>query len=108
MFSLEKDILESKRKKEKEIVALMISIYCKKNHHVTELCHSCKQLMDYSFLKIDNCPFTEDKSFCSNCAIHCYDQHMREKIRAVMKFSGPKMIFYHPIMAINHMIQSLK
>jgi hypothetical protein len=33
---------------------------------------------------------------------------MREKIREVMRFSGPRMIFYHPITAIRHVIESKK
>jgi hypothetical protein len=33
---------------------------------------------------------------------------MREKIREIMRFSGPRMIFYHPIMAIRHLIESKK
>ena len=28
---------------------------------------------------------------------------MRDKIREVMRFSGPRMILYHPIEAIIHM-----
>lgn len=33
---------------------------------------------------------------------------MREKIREIMRFSGPKMIFYHPVMAVSHLIESGK
>ena len=33
---------------------------------------------------------------------------MREKIRAVMRFSGPRMIFHHPLMAICHVIETKK
>jgi hypothetical protein len=33
---------------------------------------------------------------------------MREKIKEIMRFSGPRMIFYHPIMAIRHLIESKK
>jgi hypothetical protein len=31
---------------------------------------------------------------------------MKEKIREVMRFSGPRMIFYHPVMAIRHLVES--
>lgn len=48
----------------------------------------------------------ENKTFCSNCKVHCYTPIMQEKIREVMRFSGPRMIFYHPIMALNHVITS--
>jgi hypothetical protein len=50
----------------------------------------------------------ETKTFCSNCNVHCYKPEMREKIREVMRFSDPRMIFYHPIMAIRHLIESRK
>jgi hypothetical protein len=33
---------------------------------------------------------------------------MREKIREVMRFSGPRMLFHHPITAIRHVIESTK
>lgn len=29
---------------------------------------------------------------------------MRDQIREVMRFSGPRMLFYHPIIALRHMI----
>ena len=37
-----------------------------------------------------------------------YKPDMREKIREVMRFSGPRMLFYHPIMAIRHVMESRK
>ncbi len=54
----------------------------------------------------DRCPFMENKTFCSNCKIHCYKPEMREEIRKVMRFSGPRMILHHPIMVIRHLIES--
>lgn len=101
--------VETKRQREKQTVALMIRIYCRKNHGVRNgLCPQCQQLHDYAALRSDKCPFMETKTFCSNCRVHCYKPEMREKIREVMRFSGPRMIFYHPVMAIRHVIESKK
>lgn len=101
--------VETKRQREKQTVALMIRIYCRKNHGVRNgLCPQCQQLQDYAALRSDKCPFMETKTFCSNCRVHCYKPEMREKIRKVMRFSGPRMIFYHPVMAIRHVIESKK
>ena len=101
--------VQNKREQEKEIVALMIRIYCKKKHGTkTGLCTECQALHEYAMLRADKCPFMETKTFCSNCKVHCYKKDMREKIREVMRFSGPRMIFYHPIMAIRHVIESKK
>lgn len=97
-----------KREREKEIVSLMIKIYCKKNHGGKTLCSKCAELEAYANMRSDKCPFMEKKTFCSNCKVHCYKSCMREKIREVMRFSGPRMIFYHPILAIRHVIESKK
>lgn len=97
--------VERKRLKEKQTVTLMIALYCKANHS-NNLCEECKQLIVYARDRSDKCPFMENKTFCSNCKVHCYKPDMREKIKKVMKYSGPRMIFHHPIMAISHLISS--
>lgn len=99
----------NKREKEKQIVELMISLYCKKNHKTKNgLCNKCYALNEYAKMRSDKCPFMETKTFCSNCKVHCYKADMREKIREVMRFSGPRMIFYHPVTAIRHLIETKK
>lgn len=106
--NMSKDIL-NKREREKETVSEMIALYCKKQHKTKHgLCPECTQLNDYARLRSDKCPFMETKTFCSNCKVHCYKAEMREKIRQVMRFSGPRMIFTHPVMAIRHVIESKK
>ena len=104
-----KNSVEAKRLREKETVSQMISIYCKKKHGARQgLCPDCAALEEYARLRSDKCPFMETKTFCSNCKIHCYKPDMREKIWEVMRFSGPRMLFVHPIMAIRHVIESKK
>ena len=100
--------IKTKREREKETVSLMIAIYCRKNHGSKTLCRECSALDAYARQRSDKCPFMETKTFCSNCRVHCYKKDMREKIRAVMRFSGPRIIFHHPIMAIRHVIETKK
>lgn len=103
-----KDI-DAKREREKAMVSLMTELYCRKNHGCKKgLCQECRELRDYAMMRSDKCPFMETKTFCSNCKIHCYKPEMREKIRKVMRFSGPRMIFYHPFSAIRHMAETVK
>lgn len=59
-------------------------------------------------MRRDKCPFGEGKSFCSNCPIHCYKSDMREKIRQVMRYSGPRMLLYHPVVAMSHVVQTIR
>lgn len=98
-------------KKDKEIktVELMIRVYCK-NKHKTKgvLCEECQSLLDYAKLRREKCPFGDEKTFCSNCKIHCYKKDMKEKIKQVMRYSGPRMMLYHPIVAMSHLAQTIK
>ena len=101
--------VSTKREREKKIVSQMIALYCKKKHGGKKgLCTECEELMQYARLRSDKCPFMETKTFCSNCKVHCYKPDMREKIREVMRYSGPRMIFTHPITAVRHVIESKK
>ena len=100
--------LQTKRRREKETVSRMIAIYCRAHHGGRQLCPECAALDAYARLRSDKCPFMETKTFCSNCSVHCYKEDMREKIRAVMRFSGPRMLLHHPVMAIRHVIETKK
>lgn len=103
-----KDV-RTKREREKAMVSQMVALYCKKNHKVKNgLCPDCAELSEYERQRSDKCPFMETKTFCSNCRVHCYKPEMREKIRAVMRFSGPRMIFHHPVTAMRHVIETKK
>lgn len=98
-----------KREQEKKVIKLMIQLYCRKHHgkHDT-LCAQCEDLYVYACKRIDRCPFMETKSFCSNCKVHCYQKDYRERVRQVMRFSGPRMMLYHPWMALCHLYYDRK
>ena len=108
--------VEKKREREKEMVSRMIALYCWRRHGAEKiclecagfLCPECAELNTYAKLRSDKCPFIETKTFCSNCKVHCYKPEMQEKIRAVMRFSGPRMLFCHPTMAMRHVIETKK
>lgn len=101
--------VESKREREKVLVSQMIKLYCRKKHKSQNgFCPECRELDEYAKQRSDKCPFMETKTFCSNCKVHCYKPRMREKIREVMRFSGPRMMLYHPILAVKHMAESKK
>lgn len=99
--------VERKKQREIEIVRLMIALYCRKKHQTRgSLCEMCKALEYYASEQIQKCPFAETKTFCSQCKVHCYRPDMRERIREIMRFSGPRLILYHPVMVIRHMIDT--
>lgn len=89
-------------------VTTMIKIYCKGNHGTEELCDECIALAEYADKRVKNCKFGDEKPVCSKCTVHCYKPDMREKIREVMKYSGPKMVYKHPIMLVKHVKDKIK
>ena len=85
----------------------MIRLYCKGNHKPDAVpCADCAALEQYAHARSENCPFGEGKTFCSNCKVHCYQPDMRGKIRQVMRYSGPRMMLHHPVLAVKHVIET--
>ncbi|MEA4900648.1 nitrous oxide-stimulated promoter family protein [Desulfitobacterium sp.] len=95
----------SRIEKEKQTVGLMIELYCHNKHHPQGiLCEDCQNLLNYAQQRLEHCKFGEDKTVCGDCIVHCYKKEMREKIVGIMRYSGPRMIFKHPIAAIQHLV----
>jgi len=82
----------------------MIDLYCRHQHGAGQLCAECAGLLAYSNERLEDCPFQEGKTTCAKCPVHCFKPAMRDKIRAVMRYSGPRMIRSHPILAARHFL----
>ncbi|MBR5299595.1 MAG: nitrous oxide-stimulated promoter family protein [Bacteroidales bacterium] len=95
----------SRIEREKRTVSLMIRIYCRKKEGNKTLCSDCRVLEEYAHKRLSACKYGNLKTSCKKCPTHCYRKEMREKIREVMRFSGPRMILYHPIEAIRHICE---
>lgn len=90
--------------REKATVKQMIAIYCRKHHQHDGLCPECLELLEYAHQRLDHCKFGENKSTCKKCPVHCYKPSMREQMRQVMRYAGPRMLWHHPIAAIRHLL----
>ena len=90
---------------EKKTVGMMVRLYCRRYEGNKELCQDCSQLLSYADARLDRCKFGNEKPTCKKCPIHCYKPDMREKMRTVMRWAGPRMMLYHPIEAIKHLIR---
>ncbi len=97
--------MKSRLISEQQTIEMMIRLYCGGNHGgKTELCDDCESLLLYAIKRLENCPYQEEKDSCNKCQTHCYRADMRGLIKEVMRYSGPRMIAYHPILAINHLL----
>lgn len=106
MTGVRKPANESRRvARERRTVAAMIGVYCRDHHAARDgLCADCARLHAYAMGRLDHCPFGADKPTCVNCPVHCYKPELRERIRDVMRYAGPRMLWRHPVLAVLHLL----
>jgi hypothetical protein len=113
--SLEVTRMPSKRsRREQRTLKVMIDMYCAGNHsgagthsptsRKAVLCEQCGSLLAYAEERIERCRFGDDKPTCARCTVHCFRSNMREVMRKVMRYSGPRMTFQHPYLSIRHLL----
>jgi hypothetical protein len=108
---VERDRRERKKfEREARTLAGMVGIYCRGNHRDVSkepfdarkstfnagkkpplLCTECAKLLEYGLKKLEKCPL-KPKPACKKCPVHCYEPGYRERVRAVMRYSGPRLI----------------
>lgn len=103
-----------RRAREKKTISQMIAMHCAGNHDAdlrTEqafcgepVCPECAQLDAYAVLRTERCRKMDVKTSCDECSNHCYAPEMRERIRAAMRYSGPRMLTKHPVAAVRHLL----
>lgn len=98
-----------KIEREKSTISGMIGVYCRHKHGSRKgvLCEECGELLDYAMGRLTHCPKGDKKSSCKKCEIHCYSPRQRARIREVMRYVGPRMLFISPIEAMRHLWSEL-
>jgi len=100
--------------REEKTIAAMVALYCRDHHETAPgdegdgLCSECAELVAYARLRLEKCPYGADKPTCANCETHCYKPAMRERVRVVMGYSGPRMLKLHPVLAVAHLVDGRK
>jgi hypothetical protein len=102
----ENDLGRGRLRRELRTIEAMIAIHCAARHggRHAALCADCRALADYARLRLARCPFGAGKPTCANCRVHCYRSELRERVRAVMRFAGPRMLARHPYLALMHLL----
>jgi len=100
------DLGRGRLKREWRTIDAMMALYCRKLHGGRRgaLCPDCEELRAYAEKRLTLCPFGDGKPTCANCKVHCYRPEMRERVRAMMRFAGPRMLLAHPYLALLHQL----
>lgn len=133
---IQSELLTGALLREFQTVSAMISIYCRAHHsdkrrfpkqmpekqtrgvrqaidanrlcHSNGLCDECSQLLSYAELRLDRCPYGQQKPTCNQCPIHCYKPEPKQQMQQVMRYAGPRMLLPHPLLAIRHLLHERK
>jgi hypothetical protein len=95
--------------REERTIAVMVAMYCRDHHAhgrphgAAELCPDCAALAGYARRRLAGCRYGAGKPACAGCPTHCYAPAMREQVRTVMRYAGPRMIREHPVLAVAHL-----
>ena len=93
-----------RRVRELKTIEVMVRMYCCRHHAGTPLCADCAALLEYAQRRLQRCVFGDAKPACAKCVVHCYSKDMREKVRIVMRWAGPRMLLRHPILGVLHLL----
>lgn len=100
-----RDAPAARIRREKRTIEAMLRIFCRDHHGTADgVCSDCKELQRYAYQRLDSCPFAELKPACNHCEVHCYSRKMRDRVRNVMRYAGPRMLFRHPILSVGHLL----
>lgn len=92
--------------REKKTIQKMVSLYARS--HPENNADEYQKLIEYAYKRLDKCRYGENKPACKQCPIHCYQPAKREEMKKIMRWAGPRMLIYHPILAISHLIDDKK
>ncbi len=92
------------------ILAKFVGVYCRYRHRGAEksplrfggqtpawaagwadLCSPCRTLLAHGIVKRLRCPY-DPKPSCRKCPTHCYAPKYRAAMRAVMRYSGRRLV----------------
>lgn len=90
---------------EKDTLEKMVRLYCQAKHQRKNPCPDCRELIAYAKKRLNSCKYGDTKPACKKCPVHCYKPIMRDRVKEVMRYSGPRMVLYHPFDAIRHLIK---
>jgi hypothetical protein len=112
-------------RKDTRLLGDFAALYCRGNHRDAEreplvtsgaalgaygpkapiVCEECAELLRYAEKRRAYCP-KDPKPFCSHCDTHCYQPEMREHMREVMRYAGPRAFLHgHAIDGVRHLVE---
>lgn len=99
--------------RDRATLAAIGTIYCRARHGCEDaaaggtLCPECAEVVEYAVARTERCPNNHEGN-CKDCSIHCYAGEMRDRVKAMMAYSAPRMLLRHPVMTVRYLRKKLK
>lgn len=97
--------------KDRKTLEAIGRIYCSAHHEgekdAAGLCPSCRETVDATLARAEACPYGHEGN-CQDCDIHCQRGESRERIRAMMRYSAPRMTLRHPLMTFEYLRKKMR
>lgn len=90
--------------REKLTIKRMITLYERHCPQASADPAHYQALYDYALNRLERCIFGEAKPACRRCPVHCYQPAKREEMKSIMRWAGPGMLWRHPLLTIQHLI----
>lgn len=103
---------EARIKRDLRTLQAIGSIYCAA-HHVDApknphgMCAECAATIAFTHDRASNCPNGHTGN-CADCAIKCNRGEQQQRIKAIMKYAAPRMLFKHPLMTLEYALKKLR
>lgn len=96
--------------REKLTIRHMIGIYCRGHgHSASGICADCISIRRYAYDRIEMCLFNGSaKPACGLCRTNCFTADMYRQFSQIMRYAGPRMMLYHPILTMAHIWDAVR
>lgn len=92
--------------KDRKTLEAIGRIYCDAYHEgpkdASGLCPACRETVDATLARTQACPFNHEGN-CQDCEVHCQRGAAQKRIREMMRYSAPRMVFRHPLMTAGYL-----
>jgi predicted amidophosphoribosyltransferase len=87
--------------RERHALTAQLHIYCRARHGAGQkLCSACADRQHYIAERMERCELRAAKPTCTTCAFRCYAPPQQVKLRAILRYAGPRLLRKHPLLAL--------
>ena len=98
--------------KDRAILEAIGTIYCRAHHaecaqDAAGLCPECREVVETTLAKAQTCPYGHSGN-CQDCDTQCQRGTSKQRVKAMMRYAAPRMVYRHPLMTLSYVSKKFK